>query len=243
MVQAQDVIIEAGGGRSIAASLALPEKTTGGAPAVLVLHEIFGLTDDIRRIAGRFADAGYVALAPDLFGAGFRPACIVRAFVQLQRRSGRAFGDIDIVRGWLGRREEVDASRIGVAGFCMGGGFALAYGVISDVGVAATFYGDVPATAADLDGVCPVVGGYGGRDRVFAGQGRRLDGLLGQLGVDHDVKIYADAGHSFMNRHQPGLVARFGAVSPMHVGYDEDAAADSWDRMLTFFGRCLDHVS
>ena len=243
MAQIEDVTIDASDGRVIEASLALPAAAPGPSPAVLVLHEIFGLTDDIRRIAGLFADAGYVALAPDLFGAGFRPACIARAFMELQRRSGRAFGDLDTAHSWLTKRSEVDASRIGVVGFCMGGGFALAYGVISDVEAAATFYGDVPSKAPDLDGVCPVVAGYGGRDKIFAGQGRRLDELLDELNVDHDVKIYPQAGHSFMNQHPPGLMARFGAISPMRVGYDEDAATDSWNRMLAFFGRHLKHAT
>ncbi len=243
MIDSEEVTIqvttEGGEARDIAASLALPEAAFGPAPAVLVLHEIFGLTDDIRRIARRFAEHGYVALAPDLFGAGFRPACIARAFIELQRRSGRLFGDLDAVHNWLAERGEVDGSRVGVVGFCMGGGFALAYGVTSKVGAAATFYGDVPRKAADLAGVCPVVAGYGARDMMFARQGRRLEKLLSEIGVEHDVKIYPGIGHSFMNQHEAGLLKSFGAVSPMHVGYDDAAATDSWERMLAFFSKHL----
>jgi carboxymethylenebutenolidase len=128
---------------------------------------------------------------------------------------------------------------MGVAGFCMGGGFALLYAARAPLGAAATFYGDVPKRADDLRGVCPIVAGYGGRDRIFAEPGRRLDRLLAELDVERDVVHYPDAGHSYMNRHT-GLLAHMGAVTPMRAGYDEAAAEDSWRRMLAFFARHLD---
>jgi carboxymethylenebutenolidase len=89
-----------------------------------------------------------------------------------------------------------------------------------------------------LRGVCPVLGGYGGQDKMFAGQGRRLDKLLTEMGVDHDVKIYEDAGHSFMSRNR-GLLASIGKISPMKAAYNPEAAEDSWKRIEAFFGRHL----
>lgn len=216
------------------AALALPDGD-GRRPAVIVIHEIFGLNDDIRRITGRIADLGYVALAPDLYnGAGVRAICILRTMLALQRCDGDAFADLEAARTWLASRPEVDPSRIGVIGFCMGGGFALLYAVRAPVGVAGVFYGQVPATAAELRGVCPVIAGYGGRDRLFAGQGRRLETFLAELGVPHDVSIYPEAGHSYMSRHS-GLMATLGAWGPMAVGFDPAAEADSWTRIERFF--------
>jgi carboxymethylenebutenolidase len=116
----------------------------------------------------------------------------------------------------------------------MGGGFALLYAVRAPLGAAGVFYGDVPKTAEELRGVCPVVAGYGGSDRFFAGQGRRLEAHLAALGVPHDVRIYPDAGHSFMSRHT-GLLATISAYGPMAVGFDPEAEADSWARMAAFF--------
>ncbi|HEY5638789.1 MAG TPA: dienelactone hydrolase family protein [Dehalococcoidia bacterium] len=72
----------------------------------------------------------------------------------------------------------MDGSRIRVAGFCMGGGFALLMGTTTTVGVAATFYGDVPRRADDLEGVCPVIASHGGKDRLFTERGRRLERYL-----------------------------------------------------------------
>jgi carboxymethylenebutenolidase len=229
-----DLAFPAATGRPMRAALAVP-AVAGPRPAVIVIHEIFGLNDDIRRITGRFADLGYVALAPDLYDtSGARALCVARTMLALRRREGPAFADLEAARGWLAGRPEVDASRTGVVGFCMGGGFALLYAVRAPLGVAGVFYGEVPKTAEALRGVCPVLAGYGGRDRIFAGQGRRLEALLADVGVPHDVRIYPDAGHSFMSRHT-GLFATLGAYGPMAVGFDPAAEADSWARIETFF--------
>ncbi len=238
MAVGEDVEITVGEKR-IPAAVAMPEGGREPRPGVIVIHEMLGLNDDIRRIARRFADASYVAVAPDLFaGLGPRPICILRTLAAYRSGGGRALETIEAARAWLADQDMVDGSRIGVAGFCMGGGFALLLGVRSNVGVAATFYGDVPRRARELEGVCPVVAGYGGKDRLFAGRGRRLEEHLRELGIAHDVKVYADAGHSFMSQHK-GLTAAIGALGPLRAGYNEAAAEDSWARMLGFFAEHL----
>ena len=238
MSAAIDLTFPSSTGRPMRAALALP-GATGRRPGVIVIHEIFGLNDDIRRIAGRFADLGYVALVPDLFDTGGpRVLCVARTLLALSRGEGPAFADLDAARAWLAARPEVDASRIGAAGFCMGGGYALLYAVRAPLGVTAAFYGDVPKTADGLRGICPVLGGYGGRDRFFAKQGERLETLLRELGVPHDVRIYPDAGHSYMSPHT-GVMATIGAWSPMAAAYDPAAAADSWARIESFFRQHL----
>jgi carboxymethylenebutenolidase len=116
----------------------------------------------------------------------------------------------------------------------MGGGFALLYAVRAPLRAAGVFYGDVPTTADELRGVCPVVAGYGGRDRLFAAQGERLERHLAALGVPHDVRVYPDAGHSFMSHHE-GVLATLSAWGPMKVGWNAAAEADSWRRVESFF--------
>jgi len=220
------------------AALALPEASAPR-PAVIVIHEIFGLNQDIRRIAARFASLGYVALAPDLYDTGgARVLCVARTMLALRRREGAAFDDLEAARRWLAVRPEVDPSRTGVVGFCMGGGFALLFAVRTPVQAASVFYGEVPARTEELRGVCPVLGGYGGRDRLFAHQGRRLEEHLTALGVPHDVRIYPDAGHSYMSQ-RTGVFATLGAWGPMAVGFDPVAEGDSWARMGAFFARHL----
>jgi carboxymethylenebutenolidase len=117
----------------------------------------------------------------------------------------------------------------------MGGGFALLYATRAPLNVAGAFYGDVPTTAEALRGVCPVLGGFGGRDRIFAPQGERLERLLSELGVPHDVVVYPDAGHSYMSKHPPGIMTTLGAWGPMAAGFDAHAEADSWGRIEAFY--------
>jgi carboxymethylenebutenolidase len=152
-------------------------------------------------------------------------------------RSGREVEDIHAAREALAGRADVDSERIAVAGFCQGGGFALIAGARPGFRAAAVNYGTVPSERSRLEGVCPVVGSYGGRDRVVgANVARRLEKHLSALGVPHDVKTYEDAGHSFFSRVEGGWQGWLASLpSPMHVGYDEQAAEDGWRRMLSFF--------
>lgn len=209
----------------------------GPHPGVVVLHESFGLNDDIRRIARRFADAGYAALTPDLYSHGSRIVCLSRVMVDMVRGSAaREISDICAARDALAARPEVDSERIAVAGFCQGGGFALIAGTQPGFSAAAVNYGDVPADRARLDGVCPVVASYGGKDHVVGRRmAVRLERHLASLGVPHDVKTYDQAGHSFFSQVDgwQGWLAR--VPTPMAVGYDEQAARDGWERILSFF--------
>ncbi len=235
------ITFPAADGHPMRAAMAIPADGAAH-PGVVVIHEIMGLNDDIRRITGRVADLGYAALAPDLFdGYGPRLICIAQTIRALGAGRGRPFDDLEAARAFLQKQQGVDPSRIGAIGFCMGGGFALLWAVRAPLGATAVFYGDVPKDAEQLSGVCPVVAGYGERDKMFAGQGRRLDRMLSELGVDHDVKIYRNAGHSFMSRHE-GVLPTLARWGPMRVGYDAEASEDSWKRIEAFFARHLGHA-
>ena len=224
------------GGATLAAELFLPDGA-GPHPGVLVLHESFGLNDDIRRLAARFAAAGYAALAPDLYSHGSRIVCLSRVLVDMLRGSvGREVDDILVAREALAARPEVDPERIAVAGFCQGGGFALIAGARGGFSGAAVNYGMVPAQRSELDGICPVVASYGARDRVAGrNMAERLERHLAALGVPRDIKTYERAGHSFFSQVDgwQGWLARI--PSPMRVGYEEQVAEDGWRRMLAFF--------
>lgn len=217
------------------AYLALPDGP-GPHPGALVLHELMGLNDDMRRIARRFAENGYAALAPDLLSHGNKALCLTRVLTDVFVRGcrGRTLDDIVTVRHALAAHPEVDPSRVAVCGFCAGGGFALMMATKSGVQAASVNYGAVPKERAELDGLCPVVASYGADDKVFAPQGERLKEHLEALGVPHDYKSYQGAGHSFMSwDNVPGWMSVL--PSPMKVGYSEPAAEDAWTRILAFF--------
>jgi carboxymethylenebutenolidase len=204
---------------------------------VVVLHEAFGLSDDIRRISMRFADHGYAALAPDFLADGApRFVCMIRFFLGIGRiGTGQPYRDLKAARDWLAARPGIDPARIGVVGFCVGGGFALLHAATNrDVRVVAPFYAHLPKDDEVLRDVCPVVASYGGRDRSLREAGARLEKALTSFGIPHDVRTYPEAGHSFMNV-RTGLSDRIGRLSPMRAGYEESASEDAWRRMLAFF--------
>lgn len=239
MASGTDISLARPGGPTFRAHLALPSAPPAR-PGVVVIHEIFGLTDDIRRITQRFASSGYAALAPDLYdGPSAKPICVAKTLVSMRSGKGAAYDDIETARAHLAGLPEVDGARIGIAGFCMGGAFALLTARRGAYRAAAPYYGAVPEEARQLEGICPVVAGFGGKDRPFAPQGERLRRHLETLNVAHDVKIYPEAGHSYMSHHDPTLLIRLGAIGPMKAGYNEAAAEDSWARMLAFFEKHL----
>ncbi|MCW2622167.1 MAG: carboxymethylenebutenolidase, partial [Frankiales bacterium] len=194
-----EISFATGHGTQLRAHLATPALGEGPWPGVVVIHEAFGLTDDIRVSTDRFGDAGYVAVAPDLFSHGGAIRCLKSTFAALVSGSGRAVDDIEATRAWTARRADC-TGKVGVIGFCMGGGFAL---VVANKGfdASAPAYGQLPKDLdAALAGACPVVASYGGKDRGLKGAAGTLERHLTAAGVPHDVKEYAAAGHSFMNR-------------------------------------------
>lgn len=209
--------------------------TRGASRGVVVLHEIFGRQPEIDRVVERFARAGYAAVAPDLFEDRAKVACIREAMGAIHSGRGPFIDRIRRARAWLCDEAGVDAARVGVIGFCMGGGFALASG--SGWGAVSTNYGDVPP-AAVMQGLGPVIGCYGGRDLLFRRKGAVLKERLGPQGVEVEVHTFPSAGHSFLtDGHHPVAAALTRPL--LHVAYDPAVADEGWARIMAFFDRHL----
>ena len=203
-------------------------------PGVVMVHEAWGLDDVLRRQAERLASAGFVVLAPDLYGDGPRLRCVRSTFAALKARTGLPFDILQAAREQLLDDRHVNG-RVGVIGFCMGGGFAL---LLSSDGfdASAVNYGMIPDDVEEvLRGACPVVASYGGRDKQLVGEVPRLQAALEANGVPHDLQVYPSAGHSFLNDAMNGPALLRPLLRLGHVGPEPDAAQDAWHRIEAFF--------
>jgi len=207
--------------------LARPEGD-GPFPGVVIIHEIYGLNENIKSIAGRFAAEGYAALAVDLFAGRNRTLCMFRfmsgALLNSLNHSG--IKDLKAALDYFAEQPFVDPQGVGAIGFCLGGGFAIAWACTDRrLKVIAPFYGSNPRPLEAARRLCPVVGSYPGLD-FTAAQGRKLDGFLESCNIPHEIKIYPGARHSFFNDQNP-------------ASYNPEASADAWKRTLAFFNKTL----
>jgi carboxymethylenebutenolidase len=208
--------------------LALPSGP-GKHPAIIVIHEWWGMTDWVRDDTDRFAKNGYVALAVDLY-RGHNTSSPDEAH-ELMRGlpEDRAIGDMETAFQWLAARPDVDPAHIGVVGWCMGGGYALALAVVEPkVRAVAVNYGKLvtdPGKVAQVKAA--FLGNFAGQDRgIPPADVRAFEAVLKKTDTDVDIKIYDPVGHAFMN--------------PANTkGYDEASAKDAWSRIDAFFARTL----
>jgi carboxymethylenebutenolidase len=193
------------GARTVRCFIVYPEVKEG-APAVIVIHEIFGLTDWARGVADQLAAAGYIAIAPDLLsGAGPKGGGtsdfastddVVRAIPSLP--PDQITGDLNAVADYLKALPSANG-KLAVAGFCWGGGQTFRFaGNRPDLKAACVFYGPPPNAKEMAKIKCPVYGFYGGNDNRISSTIPKTEELMKAAGKTYEPVKYEGAGHGFM---------------------------------------------
>ncbi len=228
-VTGEAVVYGQAGGKPIHGFLARPQSAKGPLPGILVIHEWWGLNDNIRDMARRLAGEGYVALAVDLYGGA--TASTPDQAMQLMQATGKdpaaAKANLRQAYDYLATREH--APRIGVIGWCFGGGWSLQTALMLPDKIAATviYYGHLTTDRAELAKLqMPILGFFGAEDKsIPVASVHGFESTLKSLGKSVEVHVYDGAGHAFAN--------------PSGTSYRPEAASDAWTRTVAFLAKNL----
>ncbi len=222
-----NITFEAEDGTLINGYLALPDVEGQNAPypAVLMVHEWWGLNAEITEMADLLAEQGYVVLAPDTYRGKVATSVPGALTLRLSADTERVNADMRAAFAFLAAHEQVDAGRIGVMGFCYGGGVALRHGIDNPrVSAVVNLYGDTvddpQALGALLESQTPVLGVFGELDaQIPLTEVEAFRVTLEEAGLPHFVIVYGEVGHAFVN---PETIQEPGS------------AQDAWLRILRF---------
>lgn len=196
----------------------------GKKPGLIVIHEWWGLNEQIKEVAVRFAEQGFAVIAPDLY-QGVQATDPTQAGKLMQSLSQQyARQVLDGAVEYLQAQDEVNHQKIGVTGFCMGGSYALLLACHHKaIQAAAPFYGDIPPDEVLNELSAPLL--FIGAENDFWITQEKMQGLkasLERLKKEGEVKVYEGVGHAFFNNQRPDA-------------YDEEAATDAWEQVNKFF--------
>lgn len=216
------------GDETISGFLALPDGG-GKHPGLIVVHEWWGLNDQVKSDTEKFANQGYIALALDLYRG--KVATTSDEAHELMRGvpDDRGMRDLEAAFAYLASRSDVKADKIGSVGWCMGGGWSIRLAVNEPrLAACAVNYGSLPTDPSNIARIkAPVLGNFGADDRgITPDSVHAFDSAMKSAGKSIDVKIYDGAGHAFENPNNKD-------------GYRPQAAADAWSRMDVFFKKTL----
>jgi carboxymethylenebutenolidase len=220
--------VQIGSGEHIAGAYVAWPAGDRAAPAIIVVHEWWGLNGQIRDVARRLANQGYLVIVPDLYHGKVTSDPMKAHELMRGLEEKEALGTLEASAGWLRAQPRAVKSRVGVIGFCMGGGLAQGL-ALQDAGVAAVvmFYGGPetdPAKLANLKGALQAH--FGEQDEgIPVKRVEEFRAALQKAGRGADIYVYPGAGHAFMHEGLPS--------------YRPDAARQAWARTLAFFQKHL----
>lgn len=210
-------------GHTTSGYLARPQGS-GRFPGVVVIQEWWGLDQHVKDVTEKFAQEGFVALAPDLYHGKVtsEPDEARKLVMELDRE--RAMLEVDAAAAYLQGQADLAGDKVGVVGFCLGGGLSLMAGIRSQrFGASVVFYGGNPNPLDQVQSLnCPVLGLYGEADQgIPPARVNELEVALHRYGKEHELHIYPETPHAFFNDHRES--------------YRAEASADAWRRTVQFF--------
>jgi carboxymethylenebutenolidase len=224
-VTGAEVVYATVGGKQVKGYLSRPTGAKGPLPAIIVVHEWWGLNDNIRRTADRLAGEGYETLAVDLYGgqSAQTPDDAKKLMMTVFNDPTTAKDNLKQAYGYLHDHEQ--AKKMGVIGWCFGGGWSLQTALLfpDKLGAAVMYYGQPVTDVAQLSTLkMPLIGFFGEKDMgITVADVQKFQEALKAAKVDAEIHEYPDAGHAFAN--------------PSGQNYQAAAAKDSWDRTVQFF--------
>jgi carboxymethylenebutenolidase len=223
-----ETVMYKSGDETVSGFLALPDGH-GKHPGIVVIHEWWGLNDQIKDEAQKLAAQGYVALAVDLYRG--KVATTADEAHELMRGlpDDRGIRDLEAAFDYLAARRDIEANKIASVGWCMGGGWSIKL-AMSEPKLAACIvnYGSLPTETSSIAKIhAPVLGNFGAEDRgITPDSVHAFEAAMKAVGKSVDVKIYEGAGHAFQNPNNT-------------QGYRPEATADAWTRMTAFLKQTL----
>lgn len=213
-------------GRTCNGYLTIPQAGRGQrtGPGVIVIQEWWGLVDHIKDVCERFAEEGFVAVAPDLFHGKTTKSPDEAGKLMMALRIDEAEKDLSGAVQYLLDHDATSGDKVGVVGFCMGGALSLYTATKNaNIGACVVFYGGHPNVKPDLPNLhSPVLGLYAERDGFVTPESvHKLEKQLKALGKEIDTIIYPQTDHAFFNDTRPEV-------------YNDNAAADAWQRTIEF---------
>lgn len=203
----------------------------GPFPAIIVIHEWYGLNDWVKQNARELAARGYVTLAVDLYRGKVASEPGLAHELMRGLPEDRAARDLVAAATYLKGRPVVNPQKIGSIGWCMGGGYSLAAALnIPDLAACVICYGRLVTDSSALAKIpCPILGLFGEEDQGITPQSvREFEAGAKHAGKDVSTTIYPGAGHAFMN---PG--------NKNKPGYQPESAKDAWSKIYAFFAKTL----
>lgn len=216
------------GDETVSGFLAFPEGK-GPFPAIIVIHEWWGLNDWVKENAKKFADKGYLALAIDLYRGQVATDSETAHELMRGLPEDRATRDLQAAFSYLVSRNDVQHDKIGSIGWCMGGGYSLQAALnVPELAACVINYGRLVTDTEMIDKInCPVLGIFGGKDRgIPVKDVEAFKAASTKSGKSIEVQIYKNSGHAFINEGNSR-------------GYNAADAKNAWEKTFAFFEQNL----